>query len=79
VCRACLALWALATDAPAPDAAIRDRARSLDDAFATRGVLGPMARAMWVAARGALGVDAREEDADVGGAFESLDPCFLLD
>jgi hypothetical protein len=40
-----------------------------------------MARAMWVAARGALGVEvAREEpDADVGGAFESLDPCFLLD
>ena len=81
VCRACLALWALATDAPAPDAAIRDRARKLDDAFATRGVLGPMARAMWVAARGALGVEvAREEpDADVGGALESLDPCFLLD
>ena len=37
----------------------------------------PISHRPWAAVR--VEVAREEPDADVGGAFESLDPCFLLD
>jgi hypothetical protein len=86
VCRVCLALWALAPACAPLSQGAASRVEALAASFAAV-EMGPMARAMWGAARWALigaapgtGIGAGADEADdVVDVFTNLNPCFLLE